>query len=71
MSRLEALQNVQYVTVKGKRFAVVDADDWKALAEWLETVEVAEQAYSQLAEAGGERSVAGWHNWEDVRQELD
>lgn len=56
MTGLEALQNVQYVTVQGKRFAVIDADDWEALLEWLETiedVEAAQRAYAQLKEAGG------------------
>jgi len=74
MTGLEALQNVQYVTVKGKRFAVIDADDWEALLEWLETVEdveAAEQAYAQLDEAGGDRAAAGWLKWEDVGQELE
>ena len=74
MTGLEALQNVQYVTVRGKRFAVVDADDWEALLEWLETVEdidTVQQAYAQLKEADGDRSTAGWLNWEDVRQELE
>ena len=36
MSALEALQSVQYVTVKGRRLAVVDADSWEAMIEWLE-----------------------------------
>ena len=39
MSGLEALQSVQYVTVNGKRFAVVSAEDWEAMLEWLEDVE--------------------------------
>ena len=74
MTGLEALQNVQYVTVRGKRFAVVDADDWEALLEWLETIEdvdAAGHAYEKLKKAGGDRSAAGWLNWEDVRQELE
>ena len=74
MTGLEALQSVQYVTIKGKRFAVVDAEDWEALLEWLETVEdidTVRQAYAQLKEAGGDRTAAGWVNWEDARQELE
>ena len=74
MTGLEALQNVQFVTVQGKRFAVVDADDWEALLEWLETiedVEAAEQAYAQLKERGRDRSAAGWVNWEVASQELE
>ncbi len=27
----QALQSVQFVTVKGKRFAVLSAEDWEAL----------------------------------------
>lgn len=55
MTGLETLQNVQYVTVHEKRFAVIDADDWEALLEWLESiedVEAAQQAYAQQAEIG-------------------
>ena len=36
MKTLEMLQSVRYVTVKGKRFAVLDIEDWEALVEWLE-----------------------------------
>jgi len=55
MTGLEVLQSVQYVTVHGKCFAVIDADDWEALLEWLESiedVEAAQQAYAQQAEIG-------------------
>ena len=61
MTGIEALQSVQYVTVKGKRLAVVDADDWEALIEWPETVEdtgIAREAYARLKAAGGDRSGA-------------
>ena len=36
MTVLEALQSVQYVTVKERRFAVLDAEDWDA--GWLSVV---------------------------------
>ena len=39
MSGLEVLQSVQFVTMKGKRFALLSADDWETLIEWLETLE--------------------------------
>lgn len=39
MAGLDALQSVQFVTVKGKRLAVLDAENWEALVEWLETLE--------------------------------
>ena len=51
MLGLDALQSVQYVTVKGKRLAVISADDWEAMIEWLETLEdlqIAEQAFVAL-----------------------
>ena len=73
MNGLEALQSVQYVTTNGKRLAVVDADDWEAMVEWLETVEdlqVAKEAAEELKAAGGDRAKAGWLRWEDVREEL-
>jgi len=59
MSGLEALQSVQFVTKKGKRFAVLGADDWEALIEWLETLEdaqIARQAFAELKAAKGNRA---------------
>jgi len=73
MTALEALQSVQFVTVKGKRFALVNADDWEALIEWLETVEdvdIAKQAMAELKAAGGDRGKAGWLEWDSVEAEL-
>ncbi len=73
MTAREALQSVQYVTVKGKRFAVVSADDWEAMIEWLETLEdiqTARDALKELKAAGGDPDKAGWLRWEDVRDEL-
>ncbi len=70
MLGLEALQSVQYVTVKGKRFAVLEEEDWEALIEWLETLEdleIARQAAATLRKAGGDREKAGWLRWEEVR----
>ncbi len=63
MSGLEALQAVQFLTVKGKRFAILSADDWEALIDWLETVEdvqIAREALAELKAAGGDRQRAGW-----------
>ena len=73
MSGLEALQSVQFVTIAGKRFAVLSAEDWEALIEWLETVEdaqVARQALAALRAAGGNREQAGWLKWDDVAEEI-
>ena len=73
MTGLEALQSVQYVTVKGKRFAVVSVADWDALVEWLETLEdiqVAREAFAELKASGGDRERAGWLRWEDVEEEV-
>jgi hypothetical protein len=33
MTGLEVLQSVQYATVKGRRLAVIDAEDWEAVVE--------------------------------------
>jgi len=73
MTALEALESVQYVTVKGKRLAIVSADDWEAMIEWLETledVELAKEAFAQLKAAGGDREQAGWRKWDDVKEDL-
>ena len=70
MTGLEALQSVQYVTVKGKRLAVVGVEDWEALIEWLETIEdvqLAKAVYEELRSAGGDRERAGWLKWDEVR----
>jgi hypothetical protein len=74
MTGLEALQSVQFVTVNGKRLAVVGADQWETLIEWLETVEdlaVVREAYAELAATGGDRDRAGWRRWEDFEKELE
>ena len=74
MTGLEALQSVQYVTAKGKRLAVIDADDWEALIEWLETLEdvqIARQAYQALETFRGDRERAGWLKWDEVREALE
>lgn len=73
MSGFDALQSVQFVSTKGKRFAVLSADDWKALIEWLETLEdiqTARQAFAELAAAKGNRGRAGWLKWDEVEGEL-
>ena len=73
MTALEVLESVQYVTVKGKRFAIVSADEWEAMIEWLETledVELAKEAFAQLKAAGGDREQAGWRKWDDVKEDL-
>ncbi len=74
MTGLEALQSVQYVTVKGKRFVVLDAEDWEALIEWLEALEdleIAREALVALQRARGDREKAGWLPWEEIRGELE
>lgn len=71
MSALEALQSVQFVESKGKRFAVLNAEDWEALIEWLETLEdqqIVQRALADLRAAGGDRAKAGWLKWEDIEQ---
>lgn len=67
MSGLDALQSVQFVTAKGKRYAVLSADEWEALIDWLETLEdtqIARQAFAELKAAGGDRKRAGWLEWD-------
>ena len=73
MTGLEALQSVQYVSAKARRFAVVPIDEWEALVEWLETLDDLQTVRSALAElkrSGGDRERAGWQRWEDVRDDL-
>ena len=73
MSGLEALQSVQFVTTKGKRFAVLTAEDWDALIEWLETVEdtqIVQNALAELRAAGGDRERAGWLEWKKIAGQL-
>jgi PHD/YefM family antitoxin component YafN of YafNO toxin-antitoxin module len=73
MTGLDMVQSVQFVTVKGKRLAVLSANDWEALMEWLETLEdlqIAQAAYAELKAANGDRKRAGWLKWDDVEQEL-
>lgn len=74
MSALDVLQSAQFITVKGKRFVVLAAEDWEALLEWLEDVEdrqIVEEALKELEAAGRDPEKAGWIKWEDVEKELD
>ncbi len=73
MTGSEALQSVQFVTVNGERLAVLSADDWEALVEWIETLEdvkLARQSLAELEAAGGDRKRAGWLEWDEVEKEL-
>ena len=73
MIAVEALQAVQFVTVKGRRFAVLSAEDWEALVEWVEDLEdtqIARTAFAELRAAGGDRQRAGWLAWDEVEKEL-
>jgi hypothetical protein len=73
MTGTEALQSVQFVTVGGRRLAVVDAGDWDALIEWLEGVEdleIARAALSELKAADGDRDQAGWQKWDEAGRHL-
>lgn len=73
MSAMQALQSVQFVKAKGKRFAVISAEEWEGLIDWLETledVEIVRKAFADLKAAGGNRKKAGWMKWEDVAKDL-
>ena len=73
MTGLEALQSVQYISVKEKRLAVISVDEWEAMIEWLETLEdvqIARQAYDELKAFGGNRERAGWLKWDNIKSEL-
>ena len=73
MIAAEALQTVQFVTVKGRRLAVLSADDWEALVEWVEDLEdtqIVRAAFAELSAAGGDRQRAGWLAWDEVEKEL-
>ena len=74
MSGPEALQSVQFITAKGRRFAVISAEDWEALVDWLETLEdrqIVRQASEELRAAGGDRKRAGWLEWKTVGGEIE
>lgn len=73
MSAMQALQSVQFVKAKGKRFAIINAEEWEALIDWLETLEdleIVRKAFADLKAAGGNRKKAGWMKWEDVAKDL-
>jgi hypothetical protein len=74
MTGLDALKSVQFVTKKGKRLAILSAEDWEALIEWLETPEdaqIARQALAELKTAKGNRRRAGRREWTAVQDELE
>ncbi len=74
MTAAEALQAVQFVTVKGRRFVVLSIEDWETLVEWMEDLEdtqIARTAFAELSAAGGDRQRAGWRTWDEVEFEFD
>ncbi len=73
MTGIEALQSVQFVTVREKRLAVIDAEDWEALVDWLEEVEdrqIVRKALEEFGAAGSDRKRALWREWQSVAGEL-
>jgi hypothetical protein len=71
---LEALQSVRFVTVKGKRLAVLNADNWEILIKWLEDLEdlqIAKTVLAKLKATGNDYERAGWLKWDEVEAELD
>ena len=73
MTGLDALQSVQFVTKRGRRLAVLSADDWEALIEWLETLDdlqIARSSFAELKKAKGSRRRAGWLAWDAVKDVL-
>jgi hypothetical protein len=73
MTAAEALQTVQFVTIKERRFAVLSAEDWEALVEWVEDLEdtqIVRAAFADLRAAGGDRQRAGWLTWDEADKEL-
>jgi hypothetical protein len=73
MTGLDALQSVQFVSKKGRRLAVLNADDWESLIEWLETLEdanIAKTAFAKLKAAKGNRKRAGWLEWDKISSKM-
>ena len=73
MTALEALQAVRYVSVHDKQYAVVEAEEWEALIEWLESLEdlqIFQQAQAELKAADSDPTKAGWLRWDEIRDEL-
>jgi PHD/YefM family antitoxin component YafN of YafNO toxin-antitoxin module len=74
MTALDVLQSPQFITIKGKRFVLLESDDWEALIEWLEDREdeaIIQEAYARLAEAKFDREKAGWMEWEKAKEMLE
>ena len=62
MTGLEARQAAQHVTVKNRKYVIVEAGDRQAMIEWLETGEVQQvfqQAMAEVKAAGGEIRIEG------------
>jgi len=73
MTGLEVLHSVQFITVKGQRLAVLSAEDWEALVEWIENLEdtkIVKQSLAELKAVNGDRKKAGWLEWDEVEAQL-
>ncbi|MCB1193572.1 MAG: hypothetical protein H7A23_26365 [Leptospiraceae bacterium] len=74
MKGLDILQSVQFITIKGNRLAILDANEWNVFIEWLEDLEdiqIGKSFFSELKEAGGDRQKTGMLKWQEVEQELE
>ena len=74
MSALEALQDVRYLKVKGKSYAIVDADEWEEFISRVEDMEdekAVKEVYAELDRAGGDKRKAGWKTWSEFEKELE
>jgi len=73
MSILELVRSVQFISAKGKRFAIIDAEEWEMLIDWLENLEdaqILQEAATELSLAEGDRTGAGWLEWASVVGEI-
>lgn len=73
MSILELVRSVQFISAKGKRFAIIDAEEWEMLIDWLENLEdaqILQEAATELSLAEGDRTGAGWLEWASVVREI-
>lgn len=74
MTGIDILQSAQFVTIKGNRLVIIDANEWEAFMEWLEEIEdlqIAKNFYTGLKQIDGNRERAGLLKWQDVEQELE
>ena len=76
MAIVDVLRSAQFVVnEQGQRTAaLLDISAWEVLVDWVESatdIKIATYALTELERTGGRPALAGWLDWDAIREEWD